>query len=81
MRKRRWRDKLHNLNITDYLVFICIASINIFVIVSLYFYYKYGIEIPDIKTEIFLFFGTELMAMASIAISKNIRKKEEDEEC
>lgn len=85
--KKRLKLKLDNLSVTDYLVFICILSIDAFVIVSMYFYYKHGIDIPDIKTEVFAFFGVELLAMATIAVSKNVRKgvisheEEDDVEC
>ena len=66
------------MNVMDYLVFICITSINVFVVVSLYYYYKYGIPVSDIKEVFFAFFGTELLAMAGISISSNIAEAQKN---
>lgn len=70
------REKLlTNLKVMDYLVIICIVSIIVFAGISLYQYYKNGIPVSDIKTEIFVFFGAELLAMAGISISDNLGGK------
>lgn len=76
--RRKFREIIDNANIMDYLVFICITSINIFVIVSLYFYYKHGIPVSDIQGYFFTFFGTELIAMATISISSNIAEAQKN---
>lgn len=68
---------LSNIKVVDYLVIICILSIQLFVVVSLYFYYAQGIPPSEIKTEIFAFFGVELLAMATIQVSKNRKKIKE----
>lgn len=67
--------RLNNLKVTDYLVLICLLSIVGFVLVVMYQYYVHGIPVIDLKTEIFTFFGVELLAMASISISNNVKKK------
>ena len=82
------------MNITDYLVIICIGSIVAFSAFTMYQYYYRGIPVIELKTEIFAFFGVELMAMATIAVSDNLgrrnrkeeleemlKQKEADEEC
>ena len=66
---------LTNLKVMDYLVIICIVSIILFAGISLYQYYANGIPVSEIKTEIFAFFGAELLAMAGISISNNMGKK------
>lgn len=91
MKKDKKRKVLHNLNVTDYLVIICIGSIIGFTAFVMYQYYYKGIPVIDLKTEVFAFFGVELMAMATIAVSDNFARrsrkeememyKEEEEEC
>lgn len=66
---------LTNLKVMDYLVIICIISIIAFSGISLYQYYVNGIPVSEIKTEIFAFFGAELLAMAGISISNNLGGK------
>lgn len=63
------------MKVMDYILFICIFSIIVFVGVSLYQYYANGTPVSSIKTEFFAFFGVELLAMAGIAISNNINKR------
>lgn len=68
----------------DYLVVTCIITVISFVIVNLYYYYSKGIPPTlELMQYFFAFFGGELLAMASITVTKNIanRKKGEDEEC
>lgn len=70
---------LKNANMMDYLVIICIVTIQLYVSVSLYQYYTYGIATSDLTSYIFGFFGGELLAMATITISKNRNKSVESE--
>ena len=72
--------RFSNINITNYTVFISIFSIIVFTVVSLYFYYKHGIVVSDLKTEIFAFFGVELIALATISITNNLGRKGKEEE-
>lgn len=66
---------LNNVNIMDYLVIICIATIQLYIGVSLYQYYKYDIATSDLTSYIFTFFGGELLAMATIQIKKKSKNK------
>lgn len=73
---------LRNANVTDFLVSIVILNIMIFTGIALFFYYKDGTPPPpELMKYVFAFFGTELLAMASIQISKHYSEKKEDEEC
>lgn len=66
-----------NINIINYVVIISIAAVVGFTAISLYFYYRYGTPIPDIKTEIFSFFGAELVTMGVITGTKNLKEKKQ----
>lgn len=72
---KRRGSKLSNLKVMDYIVFISIFSIIGFTAISLYYYYRHGIPVSEIKTELFYFFGAELLGMAAISISSNLSKK------
>lgn len=75
--KRGW---FKNSHVLDYLVFVCIFSIQIFVVVALYFYYKYEAAPPyELMTYFFTFFGTELLAMAAITITGKVTQKKPSE--
>lgn len=73
--RRRKERPLSNINVMDYLVIICIITVIAFVSVNLYYYYTK--EIPptlELMQYFFAFFGGELLAMATITITKNVKK-------
>lgn len=79
---RKKSNSLRNANITDFLIIIVITNILIFSGILLFFYYKEGTPVPlELMNLFYAFFGTELLAMAGIQISKqyNERIKEQTE--
>lgn len=67
--------RFSNINVMDYLVIICILSIQVFVGVVLFFYYKNGMPPPlEVMQYFFAFFGGELLAMATITIVGKVSK-------
>lgn len=77
-RKEKHKSGLRNANVTDFLVIIVILNIMAFTGVALYFYYKQDIPpTQELMNLFFAFFGTELLAMAGIQISKHRRDKED----
>lgn len=73
MKKDKTGGLFRNANVTDFLVVIVILNIMAVSGISLYFYYKHDVY-PTIELLqlIFAFFGTELLAMATIKVSNNI---------
>ena len=70
------KGKFINLKVLDYLVIVCILSILAFTGVSMIFYYKNGVPPPlELTGYFFAFFGGELLAMATITITKKFAEK------
>ena len=74
------KNKFNNANLVNYILFVVITTVLVVSVLALYQYYKNGVLPPDqLIMTLFGVLGGELLAMAGIAISKNIGKEKEEE--
>lgn len=79
MKKKQKR--FDNISITNYAVFISLGSVFTYTVVVMYMYYAHGIEPVALDGYVFAFFGTEILALATIKVSSTIFKKKKEEIC
>lgn len=58
------------------IVNLCIRSVIVFTVIVLFIFYRTGQEPSTLITAFFAFFGTELLALATLKVKE--RKKEEN---
>lgn len=78
-KQKHSKNIFRNANVTDFLVIVVLTSIILFTITVLYFYYTEGTPPPDSFMQYFFgFFGLELLSMAGIQVSSNMRRRKDD---